>query len=128
MLTAFLGFDGFLRWNYTVFPDDPRTSIKYGVFPCGDVNFVYPSRGGRVLLSLRYKALRRAAELFELICLAKEKASAEEMRKLYSLVMRTFDISSYFTPEHVLEKEKMLSSEAGDYEELESKLYDIILR
>ena len=128
VLTSFMGFDGFLRWNYTVFPDDPRQSVKYGAFPCGDVNFVYPGRNGKVLLSLRYKALRRAAELFEFMYAAKAKATEEEMNDLYSLVMRTFDIASYFTPEHVLEKEKMLSSDSADYEELENRLYDIIRR
>ncbi len=128
VLTSYMNFDGFLRWSYTVFPDDPRTSVKYGIFPCGDMNLVYPSRGGRVLLSLRYKAMRRAAELFELMYMAKQKASDEEMRSLYSLVMRTFDIETYFTPDTVLEKEKMLSADFRDYEELESKLYDIIRR
>ncbi|MBO4500858.1 MAG: DUF4091 domain-containing protein [Clostridia bacterium] len=128
VLTSFLGFDGFLRWNYTVFPDDPRSSVKYGVFPCGDVNFVYPSRSGKVLLSLRYKAMRRAAELFELLERAKEKATGTELHALYSCVMRTFDIPSYFTPGHVLEKEKMLSADAADYEELENRIYDILRR
>ena len=128
VLTSFMGFDGFLRWNYTVFPDDPRASVKYANFPCGDVNFVYPSRGGKALLSLRYKAMRYAAELFELLCTAKEKATDAEMRAIYALVMRTFDIETYFTPDHVLEKEKVLSCDINDYISLESKLYDIIRR
>lgn len=128
VLTAFMGFDGFLRWNYTVLTDDPRTSIKYANFPVGDINFVYPSRNGKPLLSVRYKAMRFASELYELICMAKEKATAEEMSEVYACVMPTSDVTTFFTPEAVLEKEKMLSVSVPDYEKLCDKLVKIIMR
>lgn len=43
-----LGLDGFLRWNYTVWPDDPlnHLSIKFPNWPAGDTNFVYPGKNG----------------------------------------------------------------------------------
>ena len=128
VFTAFMGFDGFLRWNYTVFTDDPRTSIKYSAFQTGDINFVYPSRNGKPLLSLRYKAMRLASELYELIYMAKQKADDEEMKRVYACVMPTSDISTFFTKEKTLEKQKMLSVSVSDYEKLCDMLIEIILR
>lgn len=72
--TSFAGLDGFLRWNYAILNDDPRADVRYGPFPAGDVNFVYPQKNGAPLLSLRYKALRRGIELYELLERAKELA------------------------------------------------------
>ncbi|HBP37500.1 MAG TPA: hypothetical protein DD640_01935 [Clostridiales bacterium] len=69
LVAAFMGFDGFLRWNYTVWPDKPRERIsyKYPVWQAGDTNFVYPANNGRPLLSLRYKNLKRGIEDYALI-------------------------------------------------------------
>jgi hypothetical protein len=65
-MVAILGFDGFLRWNYTVWPEDPRREIRFSRFEAGDTNFVYPAYNGDVLLSLRYKNLRRGIADYEL--------------------------------------------------------------
>ncbi|MFD2332741.1 DUF4091 domain-containing protein [Cohnella sp. GCM10020058] len=64
-----LGLDGFLRWNYTVWPTDPLRKISYHhpFFPAGDTNFVYPGRDGRPLLSLRYKLLQKGIRDYEII-------------------------------------------------------------
>lgn len=83
-LTKFMHFDGFLRWNYTVWPEDPRRDLRYHapLWRCGDTNFVYPSRGGEVLLSIRYKALMRGILDYELLCMVEErggKALVEEI-------------------------------------------------
>ncbi|MDG0792134.1 DUF4091 domain-containing protein [Cohnella ginsengisoli] len=64
-----LRLDGFLRWNYTVWPTDPLRKISYHhpFFPAGDTNFVYPGRDGRPLLSLRYKLLQKGIRDYEII-------------------------------------------------------------
>jgi hypothetical protein len=69
LVAVFMGFDGFLRWNYTAWPDKPRErlSYKYPVWQAGDTNFVYPANNGRPLLSLRYKNLKRGIEDYALI-------------------------------------------------------------
>lgn len=79
-LTHFLGFDGFLRWNYTVWPSDPRRDIRYGSFAAGDTNFVYPCPDGAPLLTLRYKALQRAVE-DHAIYAALESAGQTELKQ-----------------------------------------------
>lgn len=72
LLTWYLQLDGFLRWNYTVWPEYPRERISYraGYWKAGDTNFVYPSRGGEVLLTLRYKILKRGIGDYELLRMA----------------------------------------------------------
>lgn len=72
LLTWYLQLDGFLRWNYTVWPEHPRERISYrsGIWSAGDTNFVYPSRGGDVLLTLRYKILKRGIGDYELARMA----------------------------------------------------------
>lgn len=64
-----LKLDGFLRWNYTVWPTDPLRKISYHnpFFPAGDTNFVYPGRDERPLLSLRYKLLQKGIRDYEII-------------------------------------------------------------
>lgn len=72
ILAKHLGIDGFLRWNYTVWPKDPRRELHY-MFHSGDLNFVYPSRGGDVLYSLRYFALKSGIVDFELLSAARRR-------------------------------------------------------
>ena len=80
-----LGFDGFLRWNYTIWPEDPRREIRFSRFEAGDTNFVYPAYNGDVLLSLRYKNLRRGITDFELARAVREKCGKTNLftRLLY---------------------------------------------
>lgn len=61
--------DGFLRWNYTAWPNDPlhKISYHYPFFPAGDTNFVYPGRDGKPMLSLRYKLLQKGIRDFEIM-------------------------------------------------------------
>lgn len=80
-LTEYLGLDGFLRWNYTVWPENPREklSFRYPAWPAGDTNFVYPANNGQPLLSLRYKALLRGIQGYELMAMLKKSdAKAKE--------------------------------------------------
>lgn len=93
-LTAFLGLDGFLRWNYTVWNPRPRESLCWHLFPAGDNCFVYPGADGRPVLSLRYKQLRRAVEDYQLIDLLRKRdgAAAEPvLRRVYETLFRTLD-------------------------------------
>ncbi|MDD4125253.1 MAG: DUF4091 domain-containing protein [Eubacteriales bacterium] len=130
LFTSFLKLDGFLRWNYTVFPDKPREHIKCGNLPAGDVNFVYPSNDGRPLLTVRYKAMRYAAELFEMLSAASVKAADGEMDQLYSMVIKEKDITKYFSPEGGIlpAKDEMMSCAYSDYNSLYDKIYEILTR
>ena len=89
-------FDGFLRWNYTVWPDDPRKDIRYESFEAGDTNFVYPAYNGDVLLSLRYKNLQRGISDYELFEKLREVKGDCVAHELLSSLLATMDMSEYY--------------------------------
>lgn len=66
ILPSYLGLDGFLRWNYTCWTDDPFTDVRYR-WPAGDMHFVYPAKNGEPLCSLRYFALLRGLQFYDLL-------------------------------------------------------------
>lgn len=78
-LAWYLGVDGFLRWNYTVWPNDPLRKIiyHYPSFRAGDTNFVYPGKDGKPMLTLRYKSLQKGIRDYEII-----KRYAEETKDI----------------------------------------------
>ena len=112
VLTSYAGLDGFLRWNYTVWNDDPRADIRYGNWQAGDTNFVYPANNGAPLLTLRWKALKRGIQLYELLerLRGKDPAALEEA---YAYVVREKDIRQYYVTPHSLED--MCSTDPADY-------------
>lgn len=71
------GFDGFLRWAHYCWTLDPRKDVRYNnsALPAGDLCFIYPDRRGGIVKSLRYKALQRGIQVFELLSrMPREKA------------------------------------------------------
>lgn len=122
VLTSYAGFDGFLRWNYTVWNDDPRKDIRYGSWNAGDTNFVYPSPGGFPLLTLRYKALKRGIELYELLERLRGKGDSMALETAYSYVVREKDIRLYFDGEHA--PDDICSTDYDDYAKLKQYLLE----
>jgi len=90
-----LGFDGFLRWAYTIWPRDPRSDLRYSPFQCGDTAFVYPAYNGDVLLSLRYKGLDRGIADYELLRLLDEKGKKSIATRLVTSLLDTRDMVEY---------------------------------
>ncbi len=114
IFTSMIGFDGFLRWNYTVWPDNPRADIRYGSFPAGDTNFVYPAAGGNALLSLRYKQLQKGIVDFELLARLRAAGRDEPVRQVYQLLVKNRKIDEYFQPD-LLPIEQICSLDYADY-------------
>ncbi len=113
ILTSYLKLDGFLRWNYTVWNDDPRTDIRYSGWAAGDTNFVYPAANGAPLLTLRYKALKRGIQFYEL--LERLRASGDDigLEEAFGMVVREKDVRQYYRTYHSLEA--LCSVDYGDY-------------
>ena len=112
ILTSIMRFDGFLRWNYTVWPDDPRNEIRYDHFEAGDTNFVYPAYNGGVLLSLRYKNLRRGIADYELFEALREAKGDDYVDELFDRIIVTRDMNKYF--ELLKDKRNILFSHKWD--------------
>ena len=96
LVTSAIGFEGFLRWNYTVWPDDPRNEIRYGAYEAGDTNFVYPAYNGSVMLSLRYKNLQRGIMDYEIVEAIRREKGDEIADAFTKRVFRVDDITTYY--------------------------------
>jgi len=60
---AAYGYDGFLRWAYDAWPEDPMRDARHTMWPAGDCFLVYP--GGNS--SIRFEKLREGIVDFEKI-------------------------------------------------------------
>ena len=118
VVTALFEMDGFLRWGYTVWCEDPIKDNRYFTWPVGDLNFVYPAKTGRPLLSLRYKALKRAVELCELINILREKKGSDVASKAFEYVVRAKDVREFFVGSKPIPTEEMCSLDYKDYAEM----------
>lgn len=126
IFTAFIGLDGFLRWNYTVWPENPRERISYR-FPywrAGDTNFVYPGRDGRPILTLRYKNLKRGIEDYELIMMLKER-SEDTLNSLWSKIFKTEKIED-FHPSSGKSPDLLYSLDSKDYREFRKLILEAL--
>lgn len=112
-LIRYLGLDGLLRWNFTVWPKDPRRSILYRFWPAGDTNFVYPGNDGRPVLSLRYFCLRRGIRDYELMRLCGSLPGGD------ALVGQAYETVFMF------DEPSKLYSENAQPQELYSLQYDV---
>lgn len=128
-LTHYCGLSGLLRWNYTVWPNDPRRDIRYSMFAAGDTNFVYPAGDMSPLLSLRYKMLLRASEEFELLETVKENGDEETLEKYYDLIIPNRRFDSFFDNNvNNVSFCNMTTLKCADWEKARIMLYKSILR
>lgn len=124
LLTWYLQLDGFLRWNYTVWPENPRERISYRAaeWCAGDTNFVYPSRGGEVLLSLRYKILKRGIGDYELARMA--EVSPDDA--LWDTILKEKQIEKFYQEERSGNPDKCYVRDYAAYDALKEALLERI--
>ena len=75
---AAYGYDGFLRWAYDAWPEDPMRDARHTLWPAGDCFMVYP--GG--VSSIRFEKLREGIVDFEKIRILREKVSRSSDKKV----------------------------------------------
>lgn len=123
-IAAWTGLDGFLRWDYTVWPEHPRERISYNYpgWSAGDTCFVYPSNSGRPLLTLRYKALQRGIQDFELIQqLRRRHPEAEaQLAPLFRSLVGAKQVRDLLPPAGAYSKEW------GDYDRARQALLELL--
>lgn len=112
---AAMGFDGFLRWAYNSWVEDPVRDSRFRTWPAGDTYFVYP--GPRS--SIRFEKLKEGIQDFEKIRILQEtlqhSANEEITSKLLKLdsfleqIRQTQDISLKADP--VIQEGKKLIEE-----------------
>ena len=125
IITSYLRFDGFLRWNYTVWPEDPRKDLRYGHWRTGDTNFVYPGYNGKVMLSLRYKNFQRGVYDYEILEeIRKEKGDAVA-DALIEKVFFPGDITTVYVSMKA-DPEKFFSRDWNRYNELKAQMLTVL--
>lgn len=126
LITEWLKLDGFLRWAYTCWPVEPLEDGRCMSWFTGDAFFVYPSRGGRPILSLRYFALKRGIGDFELMQMVKQECpNGEELvEKALNSIIRQPDITLWNLYEA---DDSQYSFDPLDYEKVRSSMIQALL-
>jgi len=103
------GYNGFLRWAYDAWPQDPTRDARHGSWAAGDCYLVYPGANS----GIRFEKLREGIADYEKIRILREMASVSTDRKAKDL-MKKLD-------EHL----KTLATERGYNEDsLKMQIYE----
>lgn len=122
LMTSYFKLDGFLRWAYTIWPDDPRKDIRHSAFEAGDTGFVYPAANGKPLLSLRYKNLQRGIIDFELISDCRKVAGDEFANALIAKIIRFDGPSDYRDGNRWKEADELFTLDWNDYNAVKEEM------
>jgi hypothetical protein len=82
------GFDGFLRWSYCSWVEDPLRDSRFRTWPAGDTYIVYPEARS----SIRFERLIEGIQDAEKIRILREtfaKAGTDEAKEKLELLNRT---------------------------------------
>ena len=93
LFAAANGFDGFLRWAYHSWVENPLVSTDFTTWPSGDCFLVYP--GDRS--SIRFERLRDGIETFEKIRLLREAAGTTSSPGLAAALAKLDEALASFT-------------------------------
>ncbi len=122
IMTSYLGLDGFVRWAYTIWSEDPRRDVRHSAFEAGDTCFVYPGYNGKPLLSLRYKNLQRGLDDFELLRLFREKYGDVKTEKLIKRALLFDDIRTYVKNGVCRPESELFSVNFDDYDAIKETI------
>lgn len=124
VLADYFGLAGFLYWGYTAWPNDPCKDIRYSSFPAGDTNFVYPGGDMQPLLTLRYMALRRAIEDYELLRMLRKTQHSELVEEVQGMILTNRQLDLFFDDDIPrISFEEMSTAKYKDYEKMRAKIY-----
>ena len=130
VLNDYFGLDGFLRWDYTVWPEKPREDIRFSMFAAGDTNFVYPAGDMSPLLTLRYKALKRGIEDFILLKQIRKNGDLKTVDEIHNLIIKNTDFMDFYektATENKIGFDKMSTTKFSDWEHTRNLMYLSIL-
>lgn len=97
------GYNGFLRWAYDAWPEDPMRDARFGSWPAGDCFLVYPGANS----SIRYEKLREGIADYEKISILKKLVAGSgdaAVRKLWQVFEQHLSV---FAAEHDFNEEKI---------------------
>lgn len=74
-----MGFDGFLRWAYNSWPENPMLDSRYTRWPSGDTFLVYPE----ALSSIRFERLREGIQDYEKIGILRKELAENPSKEAF---------------------------------------------
>ena len=124
VMADYFGLAGFLYCGYTAWPSNPGKDIRYSSFPAGDTNFVYPGGDMHPLLTLRYMALRRAIEDYELLAMLRKTQHNEIVEEVHGMILTNRQFDQFYDDDKPhFTFEEMSSAKYKDYEKMRAKIY-----
>jgi len=115
--SAAKGYDGFLRWAYDAWPEDPNRDARHGSWAAGDCYLIYP--GGKSCI--RFEKLREGIADFEKIRIIKEKASKYSADSKVNKLLKEFDkLLQVFPKEEAFDEVKIANDVRKGKELLDS--------
>jgi hypothetical protein len=89
-IAAAMGFDGFLRWAYNSWPENPLVDSRYTKWPAGDTYFIYPGP----LSSVRFERLREGIQDYEKIRILRKEFAENKLPEVAASMER---LNSFLT-------------------------------
>jgi hypothetical protein len=97
------GYDGFLRWAYDAWPEDPDRDARHGSWAAGDCFLVYPGANS----GIRFEKLREGISDAEKIGALREKAAKSTDKNVKKLMMEFDQHLKSFTTERDFNEQKI---------------------
>jgi hypothetical protein len=130
-LTYALDLDGFLRWDFCLWPADPWRRISYRVpdWHAGDMSFVMPGNDGAPVETLRFEALRTAVQDYELLKMVESKFPAKQAKAIIDraleCILRVESLKEFYEVA-VKRAEELYSVDPTDYHAARKILLDAL--
>lgn len=121
--SAAYGYDGFLRWAYDAWPENPTRDARHGSWAAGDCYLIYP--GGNSCI--RYEKLREGIADFEKINILRERASRTSDKNVKKLWQELEQHLKTFTQEKEFDEKKITDAVAKG-ESLLDRLSELLPR
>lgn len=131
-VTFFLELDGFLRWNYCLWPVRPWETLQWRtpMWPVGDMYFVLPGLDGFPVETLRFEALRFAVQAYELLQLAQDAltpvALAQLKDEVAQLIWRTTDFAHFCQCDTDTRASDLYSLDPMDFQRARARIIDTL--
>jgi len=97
------GYDGFLRWAYDAWPEDPTRDARHGSWAAGDCFLVYPGANS----GIRFEKLREGISDAEKIRVLREKAAKSTDKNVKKLMLEFDQHLKSFTTERDFNEQKI---------------------
>lgn len=128
-LNSLFDLSGFLRWAYTAWTIEPRQDIRYETkgFPTGDFSLTYPSKNGKIEVSLRLKQLEMGIIDFELLAKLKKAGAHSVVEEAYQILQLDEAYTTFMATKKET-REGLYSLDYLDYQKFRRFIVDALIQ